>query len=109
MPVRSSASNLCRCCKATPRRRSLRAFWRSSTESILKLCVWWPRPDKVHSAEAQIKNPRRGTGGYERPSQAGLGSCNFQIFRRGSAAVGNKFVLDRLALVERAQASALDG
>src|SRR5215469_7252092 len=38
-----------------------------------------------------------------------LGSRNFQIFRRGSAAVGNKFVLHRLALVERAQAGALNG
>jgi hypothetical protein len=44
------------------------------------------------------------TGGYEKPGQAGLGSRNFQVFRRGSAAVCDQFVLDRLALV-----SPLDG
>src|SRR4029077_2277706 len=48
-------------------------------------------------------------GATRRRNRPGLGSRNFQIFRRGSAAVANKFVLDRLALVERAQASALDG
>src|SRR5215470_3553957 len=109
MPVLSSASNRCRCGKAIPRRRSPRAFWRSSTGSIRKPCVWSPKAGQSSQRRISNKKPPVWGRGLREAGPTGFGSRNFQIFRRGSAAVSNKFVLDRLALVERAQASALDG
>ena len=62
------------------------------------------RPRQIH----KIKPPGARLGATRSGSPRHC-SCNFQIFRRGPAAVGDKFVFDLLAFIERAQAGALYG
>ena len=66
-------------------------------------------PRRFWQSSRAIKNPRTRDRGLRKPDHAGLGSRNFEIFRRSSSAVRNEFVFHRLALVKCAQAGAFDG
>src|SRR6185312_6314245 len=63
---------------------------------------------RLNSAANQTKNPQTGNPGATQPDRRGPGLRDFEIFRRRTAAVGDQFILDRLALVERPQSGALD-
>src|SRR5262249_62246545 len=64
-------------------------------------------------ARCQNETPGSVAGGYGKNSLVGCptfphASGHLQILRRCLAAIGHELVLDRLAFVERAKASALD-